>query len=256
MNLLSVMLLLGLLMIKSSYGVYISDWYGGGGGSFHTMYGDDENAYITKICVRDGSLIDQITVYFNNGNHAGPYGGNGGSYNCYPSSGTLSENNCITTINLRAGALIDGLQFHTKGGGHSDWYGGQGGAYYTVNKYNECLSSLDVRTGALVDAIQFYFGSGRRSDTIIPPPDDKFYPEPVGPDPIYGIDNKPIIDNHDEFKLSYYYIYLILIGLIIMNCLCLTYYLWNKNKKIINKRYNKVSIFDSEDEHEIKVLNK
>eukprot|EP00486_Rosalina_sp_Unknown_P010687 CAMPEP_0201584786 /NCGR_PEP_ID=MMETSP0190_2-20130828/114845_1 /ASSEMBLY_ACC=CAM_ASM_000263 /TAXON_ID=37353 /ORGANISM="Rosalina sp." /LENGTH=198 /DNA_ID=CAMNT_0048029461 /DNA_START=107 /DNA_END=699 /DNA_ORIENTATION=+ len=186
----ALFLVLGLTCFPFTNGVYTSSWYGGNGGGHRTLYSGDQNAYITRVCLRTGSLVDQIQVWFSNGANAGPYGGGGGGYNCYPSSGSLSGDNCITSVNVRSGSLIDGIQFHTKGGSTSDWYGGHGGGFHTVNYNNECLTSLNAKTGSLVDALQFYFGSGRRSETI--PVDDTVYPEPEGPDPIYDHDNNPI----------------------------------------------------------------
>ena len=178
------------ICVRPLNAVFSTGWYGGGG-SYRAMYIGDQNAFITRICLKTGSEMDSITVYFSNGATEGPYGGSGGDYYCYPQS-AMTSGSCITAANLGAGSRIDRIQFVTKNGKLSHWYGGGGGTWYVINydSSSECLSSLDVRvSSSRVTAIKFYFGSGRRAGAL--PAPDTVYPELDGPDPIYDHNDHP-----------------------------------------------------------------
>lgn len=235
----NLFLVLGLICFPLSNGVFTSNWYGGNGGGFKKLFSGDQNAFVTRVCLRTGSLVDQIQLEFSNGAKAGPFGGNGGGHVCYPSSRHLSASECITSVKLRSGALIDGIQFVQKNGITSQWYGGYGGGLNTGNLHGQCLTSMDARTGSLVDALKFYSGSGRRSETI-PDPDDTVNPEPEGPDPVY--------DDNSNNPINYYpqYLFGALAVLMLFNVICLTYYCWNRNK--ITKKYKIVSTESEVDE--------
>jgi hypothetical protein len=128
-----------------------SAWHGGLGGNFYVMESSKPSAYITKICVRDGDVIDQIQVWFNNGETSGPYGGLGGDeYSCYQ----VSDENCITSVNGREGDLIDSLQFFGSDGSGSIYWGSYGGQYFS-EQGSGCLKSLYIRAGGFLDGLQF-----------------------------------------------------------------------------------------------------
>eukprot|EP01083_Nonionella_stella_P275719 936608_1 len=125
-------------------------WHGGSGGYFYVMESSKSSAYITKICVRDGDVIDEIQVWFNNGETSGPYGGPGGEYSCYQ----VSDGNCITSVNGREGGLIDSLQFFGSDGSRSLYWGSYGGDEFS-EQGTGCLKSLYIRAGAFLDGLQF-----------------------------------------------------------------------------------------------------
>ena len=84
-----ILLVISAICLVSLDAVYTTQWYGGNGGGYHTMF-SSSNAYVTKVCLRTGSLVDQITLYFSDGTTSGPYGGGGGGYGCFPPSGSLT----------------------------------------------------------------------------------------------------------------------------------------------------------------------
>ena len=132
-----------------------TDYYGGAGGSCSaTLEASDDDAYITQICTRSGSLLDAIQVDFSNGESSGYVGGTGGSIGCY----SVNQGECFSSVTLNTGSLVDSISFGTSDGDTSPTWGGPGGSQYMITYGDDyCISKIDACSGDNIDRLRFYF---------------------------------------------------------------------------------------------------
>lgn len=139
-------------------GQYLS--HGGSGGS-ETVITLGDNEFITKVSLRSGARLDQITFYTNSGVTYGPYGGSGGS----PSEVSFSDGVLQYFIG-RSGSRIDAIGFaygskppitpasvtriSAVGGDGGSAFDDLASSGYLVGK----IKSITVRSGSRVDKIE------------------------------------------------------------------------------------------------------
>ena len=182
-----------------------SSWVGGSGGYYEHMLESSRtnpltgNAdYIKKVCVRSGSKVDAIKVWFSSGDSAGYYGGGGGSEECFE---TKYDDECISNVEVDYGNVVKGMKFTTSrhstwetvgavtggngdgGGGEqrvSKWFGGgaQADAHWFFFGSSGCLSAIDVEYASLIDRIRVYYSVMSLGDAN-PVPDNDYWPAPA-----------------------------------------------------------------------------
>jgi hypothetical protein len=145
-------------MIKYTLDHY-KDWphqfgpFGGNGGGYF-YWTLPSNAYMTKVEMRGGSLVDGFTVFYRyNGSsyeYNRKFGGNGGGRKTI----YLSTSNWLTGASVRSGSMVDQLTLKSKSG-TSVTVGGSGGGYNNVNTYGKKIIGFFGRGGALIDQIGF-----------------------------------------------------------------------------------------------------
>ncbi len=148
-----------------------SQSFGGeGGSSFDDSHRFGEWGRIQRIVIRSGSKLDNITVFYANGNRLS-HGGTGGSEHTID----LAADEVITKVEGRSGKVIDQIKFTTNKKTYGP-YGGSGGTPFTVNfGANKALLYVFGRSGKLVD--QLGFASGDPAPAL---------PTELRPSPAYG----------------------------------------------------------------------
>lgn len=135
--------------IAASYITYVGTW-GGGGGSFYSIYPKASADKIYAIGVRAGAYVDGLSIWYIRPNgtlYSYVVGGTGGVFYLQ----LLSSSERITAIGGRSGLYLDRLTVYTNYKSFS--YGGNGGGpFYAGAGYNQILG--------------FYGGAGKFVDRI------------------------------------------------------------------------------------------
>ena len=133
--------------------------FGGSGGGAFIELPDNCHAFVSKIYIRSGHVIDaiQLTYQYSDGSqHTSNYhGGRGGSSTKIILD--VSGGERVIGVFGRSGAHVDRLTFITNKGRVFGPYGRPGGSPFTVNSCN--IKGIHGRAGEKMDSIGFYCGS-------------------------------------------------------------------------------------------------
>eukprot|EP01084_Bolivina_argentea_P316916 549428_1 len=146
-------------------------WYGGSQGSQELVQTNDDTAYITQVCVKWGSWVAHIQVWFSNGDVSDQIGGDSGERR---ECALVPSGYCIKRVHGEEGLYIYGLQFFYTDSTQSDYLGytDRGGIDFETSLSNtHCLRSLKVNADKdYVYGIIFNFYSPTPKPTSKPTP--------------------------------------------------------------------------------------